>query len=179
MPTPQRMSDEAVKEATGKTWPEWFAILDDAGSVHRKHKEIAQWLADVHGVAPWWCQMVTVEYERARGLRKVHQTAAGFEVSVHKTFIVPLHDVYLAWADEKQRAKWLDLELELTSTRADKILHFKLFLDGSKIDVATDPSPSGRARLGLSHMKLKKSSDVETWRIFWKAAFDRLEKILD
>ena len=70
---PKRTSDEAVQAATGKTWVEWFLILDDAGSVHRTHAETAKWLADVEDVPSWWSQMITVEYERARGLKKVNE----------------------------------------------------------------------------------------------------------
>jgi hypothetical protein len=36
----QRMSDEAVKSKTGKTWKEWFAILDKAGASKMSHQEI-------------------------------------------------------------------------------------------------------------------------------------------
>jgi hypothetical protein len=33
-----RMSDEAVKAKTGKTWKEWFAILDKAGASELSHQ---------------------------------------------------------------------------------------------------------------------------------------------
>ena len=29
---PPRMTDEAVKAKTGKTWAEWFVLLDKAGA---------------------------------------------------------------------------------------------------------------------------------------------------
>ena len=31
------MSDEAVKAKTGKTWKQWFAILDKAGAKQMTH----------------------------------------------------------------------------------------------------------------------------------------------
>ena len=37
-----RMSDEAVKAKTGKTWKEWFAILDQAGAIKLTHQEIVK-----------------------------------------------------------------------------------------------------------------------------------------
>ena len=37
----ERMSDAAVQAKTGKTWPEWFAVLDKAGAAKMTHKEIA------------------------------------------------------------------------------------------------------------------------------------------
>ena len=36
----ERMSDEAVRAKTGKTWDEWLAILDAAGARSMGNKEI-------------------------------------------------------------------------------------------------------------------------------------------
>lgn len=96
------MSDAAVKAKTGKTWAEWFAALDEAKAQTLSHKEI---VALVKGVAPWWRQMVTVEYERAQGLRIRHQTASGFSVSVSKTLGVDVSALYGAAIDAKMRKK--------------------------------------------------------------------------
>lgn len=63
------VSNEAVKKATGRTWSEWFRILDNAGAKKLPHPEIAEWLEAKKKVSSWWSQMVTVEYEYARGLR--------------------------------------------------------------------------------------------------------------
>jgi len=59
----ERMSDEAVRSKTGKTWPEWYEILDKAGARELDHKEIVA-LTQHHGVGSWWGQMVTVTYEQ-------------------------------------------------------------------------------------------------------------------
>jgi hypothetical protein len=58
-----RMSDAAVQAKTGKTWDEWFKILDKAGGKKMNHKEIVAYLSEKYGVGPWWRQMVTVTYE--------------------------------------------------------------------------------------------------------------------
>ena len=58
----KRMSDEAVKERTGKTWAEWFKTLDQAGAKKWQHKDISAYLRDEQKVGPWWCQMVAVDY---------------------------------------------------------------------------------------------------------------------
>ena len=52
----KRMSDEAVKERTGKTWLEWFKILDKAGAKKWRHQDISAYLAKTHKVGPWWAQ---------------------------------------------------------------------------------------------------------------------------
>ena len=50
----KRMSDAAVKERTGKTWPEWFKILDKAGAKKMRHQDISAYLSKEHKVGPWW-----------------------------------------------------------------------------------------------------------------------------
>ena len=40
---------------------------------------------------------MTVEYERARGMRERHQTMRGYQVSVTKTLPVPLATLYAAF----------------------------------------------------------------------------------
>ena len=65
-PSP-RVSDAAVEAKTGKTWQEWFALLDAAGARQMDHKSIAAHLDKKLGVPGWWAQMVTVAYEQARG----------------------------------------------------------------------------------------------------------------
>lgn len=83
---PQGISNESIKAATGRTWPEWFEILDGAGAMKLPHKQIAQWLYDNHLQKGWWCQSITVGYEKARGLRVLGQTAdAGFQLGAQKT----------------------------------------------------------------------------------------------
>ena len=56
------VGDDAVKKATGKTWTEWFTILDQAGAQKMNHRQIVTLLRDQHGVGSWWQQMVTVGY---------------------------------------------------------------------------------------------------------------------
>ena len=93
------ISDAALSAATGRTWAEWFVVLDAQGAAGApataggpakpawRHPLIARWLHDECDVDPWWCQGITVGYEQARGLRQPGQRADGtFEVSVSKTF---------------------------------------------------------------------------------------------
>ncbi len=39
-----KTSDAAVKKATGKTWGQWFTLLDKAGGRRMKHIDIARLL---------------------------------------------------------------------------------------------------------------------------------------
>jgi len=54
----KRMSDAVVQERTGKTWPEWFKILDKAGAKKMRHQDITGYLVKEHKVGPWWTQIM-------------------------------------------------------------------------------------------------------------------------
>lgn len=91
-----RISDDAVHRATGRTWDDWFRWLDERGAARMSHKKIVALLREQGGIANgWWQQMVTVEYERARGLRVEGQTAeVGFEIGVSRTVPLPADEVW-------------------------------------------------------------------------------------
>jgi hypothetical protein len=63
------MSDSAVSKQTGRTWAEWVGVLDAARAAEKPHRQIAAYFASL-GTPRWWSQMVTVGYERIRGLRE-------------------------------------------------------------------------------------------------------------
>ncbi len=67
------VSDEVIRERTGRGWEEWFELLDDWGASERTHTETARWLREAQEVDGWSSQAVTVSYERARMGRAVGQ----------------------------------------------------------------------------------------------------------
>lgn len=80
------MGNDALTAGTGRTWEQWFELLDAAGAAQWKHPQIAAWLRETHAVPAWWCQTVTVGFEQARGMRLPGQRADGsFEVGASKT----------------------------------------------------------------------------------------------
>jgi hypothetical protein len=82
----ENLSDDALHAATGKQWADWFAILDAARASEWTHPQITGWLQGEHDVAAWWCQMIAVGFEQARGMRLPGQRADGtFEVGASAT----------------------------------------------------------------------------------------------
>jgi uncharacterized protein YndB with AHSA1/START domain len=114
-PSSKPISDAAVKQATGKTWQEWFSLLDQHGAAKMSHKDIARWLHDEKLIeSGWWCQSVTVEYEKERGLRVLGQTAsAGFEVGVQKTFDMSPEAAWKLVTSDQGVAVWLGRGVKL------------------------------------------------------------------
>lgn len=66
----RRISDEAVQEATGKSWQQWFVLLDGWGARRKGHSESARHLRQTYKTGSWWAQAVTIRYEYERGLRQ-------------------------------------------------------------------------------------------------------------
>ena len=168
-------SDEAVLRATGKSCDDWFAILDAAGARELAHREIAVYLRERENVSPWWSQQVTVQYERARGLREKHQTLNGYQVSVSKTIAVPLDALYAACADDNARSNWLG-EAPLTVRKATPSKSVRATWGGgaSSVDISCYEKGAAKSQVTVQHSKLADQEEVEKMRTYWKAALERL-----
>jgi uncharacterized protein YndB with AHSA1/START domain len=174
-----RMSDDAVQAKTGKTWKEWFAILDKAGAAKMNHQEIVKYLHANQGVGPWWQQMVTVTYEQARGLRDLHQKPKGYEISVSRTIDVPIAKAYKYIANEKTRTAWLgENGLVVRMATPNKIMHVT-WSDG-KTSVAIAFLPKGdKTQVVAQHSKLPNAKASATLKAYWAKALDRLKAVLE
>src|ERR1700739_2913999 len=100
------ISDGKVKAATGRGWVGWLAILNRIGATAMAHKDVARLLHDKYGAPAWWCQMITVEYERARGGRAKHERPDGYSVSITKVMPVGLSALFAAATDPGTRRAW-------------------------------------------------------------------------
>ena len=168
------MSNKAVMSSTGKDWNEWFELLDEDGAVEMKHADIARMVQEQHDVSGWWAQMVTVEYERERGLREVHQTARGFEVSVSKTVAAGVAEVYSAWEDEALRGRWLGVPIKVRKSNVDKSMRIEMGEVGSNVAVHFYAKGQDRSQVVVQQTKLADKGEVESQRAFWKEALSTL-----
>lgn len=167
-----RISDEAVKEKTGRTWDEWFTLLDQDQAAQLPHPQIAKLLKEKHQVGPWWCQSVTVEYEKARGLRVLNERCAGeFAASASKTIAATPEQVFTAFEDAGTRAAWLpDAALTVRTASAPKSIRFDHTDSESRVAVHLYEK-GGKTAISLEHEKLSDAAAAEQWKVFWK---DRL-----
>ena len=102
------MSDEKLKEKTGCTWEKWVFALDYVNAHQWPHSEIAEYVSEKYKIPGWWSQMVTVGYERIRGLREKGQRRSGsWEASKSKTMNAPVGAVFKAFKEARPRSAWL------------------------------------------------------------------------
>ncbi len=175
-----RPSHEAVQQATGKTWDDWFSILDGRGARERRHGEIARFLAEEYGVGGWWAQSVTVYYERARGMRLKHQGPGGFAVSATKTVGVPLDVVFSAFVDDTERRKWLvDATMSLRTSQPGRTARFDWEDGSTRVIVGfTEKGPS-KSTVAVMHERLADADEAETMKAMWKERLAELKSLLE
>jgi hypothetical protein len=168
------ISSDAVKKATGKSWDEWFKILDKDGCKKMSHKEIVAVVNQKHKVGPWWQQMITVGYEQARGLRVKHQTTTGFSMNRSKTLAAPIADAFAAWKDKRKRTKWLK-ENGFTIRKATESRSLRItWSDETKVDVMFYAKGKDKCQVSVEHSRLKNEKDVAKWKAYWGDRLDAL-----
>jgi len=174
------MSDAAVQAKTGKTWGEWFKILDGAGGKKMDHKGIVAILRERHSLPPWWQQMVTVGYEQARGMREKHQKPGGFEISRSHTFDVTLSKLYAAWESSKARSRWLrDSKLVIRKAAPRKSLRIA-WVDGrTSLEARFSSKGQGKSMVTVQHGKLHDAAAARRMKAYWGEQLDRLKEVLE
>ncbi|MCY4436210.1 MAG: SRPBCC domain-containing protein [Chloroflexi bacterium] len=198
----RKISDAAVRKATGKGWDAWFVLLDGEGAKALPHKQIARLLHEKSYIENgWWCQTVTVEYERARGKRVLGGTeSAGFQIGVQKTLPLSPEHAWDLITQPEGLALWLgtatDLRWEkgatyetpegtrgeMRSFTAGK--HLRLtwqppdFQTPSTLQVSLEPS-STKTAVRFHQEKLTSAEAREQMRAHWREVLHKLAELAE
>ncbi len=169
------MSDEAIQAKTGCTWEQWVGHLDYWGAADKPHREIAEHVKQKFGVPDWWTQTVTVGYERIRGLRAIGQRRSGsYEATKSKTIAAPLDRLYAAFADAKQRKRWLgDVALVVRKATTDKSMRIT-WDDGTSVEVGFYAKGAAKSMVAVAHTKLPDKARADELKRFWSERLDAL-----
>ena len=170
------MSDAAVSKKTGRTWADWVAELDRAGAATMTHRAVVQLLSESHGVPDWWSQMVTVGYERIRGLRQKGQRRDGrFDVNKSKVYSVPLATL---WTAAGRCKPWLgDVGVRMSKATKPKSMRWR-WSDGTPIEVYFWPKGESKSQIQLQHRNIATRAEAERLRIFWSERLAKLGEVL-
>jgi uncharacterized protein YndB with AHSA1/START domain len=175
-----RMSDEAVKAKTGKTWKEWFAILTSSGAKKMSHQEIVKLLTSKHHVGPWWQQMIAVTYEQQAGLRQPSEKPNGYEISVSRTMAVPLRSVYQAVAIEGRRDGWLEEEgLRIRKATPNKSIRLTWKDGKTSVEFYFAQKAAAKTQVVAQHSKLPDAKAAARMKSYWRGKLDRLQTALE
>ena len=173
------MSDEKIKAKTGCTWERWVYALDRRGAERMSHRDVAALVNEKYKVDGWWSQMVTVGYERIKGLRARGQRLDGsYEAGKSRTFNVPVKTLYDAWADADVRRRWLDGEsLKVRTSTVPKTMRLG-WTDGSTVAVGFIPKGKGKSTVALAHTKLPDRATADRLKQYWSDRLDALGEVL-
>lgn len=172
------MSDDAVRSKTGLTWEKWVDELDAIGAMRMSHREIARHVHREYEVSAWWEQMVTVGYERIRGLREIGQRrGGGFEANKSKTFHVPVGKLYRAFAQKRTRNRWLSTDIAIRTSSRDKSMRIG-WADGTAVDVYFTKKSDSKSQVAIQHRMLPNKSAATKMKEFWAERLIVLAEVL-
>jgi uncharacterized protein YndB with AHSA1/START domain len=173
-------SDEKVLTATGKPWEAWIEILDRWGARERRHPEIAEYLVAQHAVPGWYAQSITNGYERVRGLRIKHQQPDGFTIYASRTVGVPLGTLFIAFVDDRTRARWLtDGRMSLRGSQPDKVARFDWDDGQTRILVTFEEKAASKSTAYVAHERLPDADAAEAAKAAWKQRVAALKAFLE
>ncbi len=171
------MSDSSVAKATGRSWAEWVRFLDEAGAARQSHRHITS-LVSSAGTPSWWTQMVTVGYERIRGLRARGQRRDGaYSATKSRTFEVPVDTLFEAFADEATRRRWLPSGISVRTARPHKAMRLT-WKDDTVVAVGFTAKGRTKSTVAVEHQKLPTRAAADALKHAWADYFDRLSRIL-
>lgn len=169
-----------TRRAAGRTYDQWFALLDQWGAPGRPFREIADWLEGEHDLSRWWAQKLIVDYEQARGLRPPGVRPDGtFTVGAGKTVSVAVDRLYAAVVDPAERDRWLPgTVLRERTSRPYRSARFDRG-DGSRVSVTFQAKGDTRSTLALEHERLPDAETATSTKAFWRERLTVLKAELE
>ncbi|WP_198684084.1 hypothetical protein [Brachybacterium sp. YJGR34] len=176
---PPGMSSEALRNGTGKEWPQWVEILDGIGATSMDHTAIARHIRDTYALSTWWSQAVAIGYEDVKGMRPRGMTSDGFAANASKTFDLPVHVLWRHVAEDELRALWLDPGLlTASSAKEDRTFNARWNADDSRVSATFTAKGEARSSLSLQHRRLASQEQIPETKAFWKDALARLADVV-
>ncbi len=197
----RKISDEAVRAKTGRSWEQWFRVLDRWDARAKGHSAAAKHLAERHGIGPWWSHMITARYDQDRGLRQRYEGRRGFEISVSRVIAAPARRVFECWLKPSDLSEWFTSGArveprvggryrnrdgdrgEFLAIRPHRRIRFTWenpkHAPGSEVEVAIASRGRGRVTATLTHSKLAARRHAEMMREAWSWALDSLRSSVE
>jgi len=172
------MSDAAVKAKTGCTWERWVRSLDHYGAADMPHGEIARLIREKWKIGGWWSQMVTVGYERIKGLREKGQRRGGrFDASKSRTFNTPAAKVFDAVTRKRLLARWLPDAARVRTARKERSARLTM-QDGSIAAFWLTTKGEAKTALSVQQENLPDKATKERVKRYWGERLSALAELL-
>ena len=177
------ITDKVVLPKTGKTVAEWFDILDEKGAKKLDSHAIYALINSIDGLkqlGEWNCGLLSTSYQWDRGLRERGEKADGVEISVSKTIVVSVGELYKAWADDDLRVAWLpEKGISITKATQNKSIRVLWSDKTTRLSVDFYPKGEGKSQVVVQHLKLPDSERAAEMKEYWAATLNKLKSILE
>ena len=199
--TQNPMTEESIKSATGKTWQQWFAILDRRGGAAQGRRAITNFLYEECKVDIWWCASLNVEYEAARGVVEKDGRPRGYTICATKTITAPVDMAYASWVTPEALNRWFSLKNKAEVVdggrysnadgdaglykRVRKNKDLRLTWEnpahtaGTIVDVVFQDKGKGKTVVMVTHDRIQTRAEADGLREGWGQALDRLKASLE
>lgn len=161
---------------TGRSFDDWFDILDNAGAESWPHWKIKRYLGGTRKNDEWWASTVAEAYERARGFNPAR---SAYSARASKTIHANIKTIWKLIDDEGERRAWLDIEVEERSRQTQSALYCEL-ADGSKVTISLRGNPRSTRNnrestlVTIRHSGLANEASLEETKAFWRSALATL-----
>lgn len=172
------ISDAAIKKATGKNWAAWKSFLNKQDGKNASHKGLVAILKEA-GVAPWWQQAISGQYEKEVQGRKMHEMPEGFQATASKTINTSAKKIYDSF--ELGKASWIpDGSLKISTSTSPTTIRGAW--DGKakgRVDIYITEKTSDKCQVAINHTKINDAKTCEERKTAWRAALTLLKKDME
>ncbi len=194
------MSAEAIRKATGKSWDDWYGLMDKFGGAAKGRKALGEFLLKKHGVDAWWTTTLIVEYEKARKVVEKDGQPKGYNICVTKAIKAKPAQVFDAFSSAAKLGKWLGAGTKLDfreggsletagghrgsikKINPGKLIRFtwegQRHAAGELVEVKLQPSGE-KCSVILTHDRIQTRDAADGLRTAWGQALDTLKAQLE
>ena len=193
------VSDESVKRETGKSFSEWWKVLDAFGGPAKGRREIGVHLIQELKVDPWWSATLQVEYERHKGLVEKDGRGKGYTICATKSVKAPPERCWELLATGRALDAWfgpknvLDLKAGGSLANADgnaadvkgvtpgktiRLVWKDASAPGTPVEIKLQAA-AGKTTVMVTHDRLQTREEADGLRAAWGEALERMKKLAE
>jgi uncharacterized protein YndB with AHSA1/START domain len=193
------VSDENVKKETGKSFAEWWKVLDAFGGPAKGRREIGGYLYGELKVDPWWSATLQVEYERHKGVVEKDGRGKGYTICATKSVKAAPEKCFAMWASGEALDEWfgpknvLDLKAGGSLSNGDgnaadvkgvtpgktiRLVWKDASAPGTPVEIKFQPAP-GKTTVMVTHDRLQTREEADGLRAAWGEALERMKKLVE
>lgn len=165
-----------IRAATGRSWAQWFRLLDRFDVATAGHTATVRHLAEAHECPRWWRQRIAQAHAQLRGLSE--PVRRDLAANTSRTLSVAVEDLYRAWRG-RGPSKWL-LGARLKIVRANENRSLRLDWEGNtSVEIYFWSKGERRSQVNVMHRQLASAAEVAQMKQFWTRALDQLQALLE